>query len=101
MNPHTQIKLFGMEKFFMEIVDLYKKGELPNKILLSGNKGLGKCTLAYHIINYILSINEEHKYDVNNYTINEDNRSYNLIKKNCHTNFYLVDLIDEKKKYRN
>ena len=30
--------------------------KFPNKILLSGQKGSGKCTMAYHLINFILSI---------------------------------------------
>ena len=30
-------------------------------------------------------------------SINVENRSYKLIQNNCHPNFYLIDLIDEKK----
>ena len=55
----NQTKLYGLESFFNELKNLYDKGKLPNKILLSGLKGLGKCTLAYHLINYVLSIDEE------------------------------------------
>lgn len=97
MKPSTQSELFGMEKFFNEIINLYNKKKLPNKILLTGNKGLGKSTLAYHLINYILSNNEDHKYDTDNFKINENNKSFILLKKNCHPNFYLIDLVDEKK----
>ena len=70
---------------------------MPNKILLSGKKGLGKSTLAYHIINYILSSDENYKYDINNLKINKDNRSFKLLQNKSHPNFYLIDLIDEKK----
>ena len=56
---NNQTKLYGLESFFNELKDLYDKGKLPNKILLSGLKGIGKCTLAYHLINYVLSIDEE------------------------------------------
>ena len=76
MKPSTQSELFGMEKFFNEIINLYNKKKLPNKILLTGNKGLGKSTLAYHLINYILSNNEDHKYDTDNFKINENNKSF-------------------------
>ena len=34
---------------------------MPSKILLSGKRGLGKSTLAYHIINYQQAIDEEFK----------------------------------------
>ena len=52
---------------------------MPPKILLSGKKGMGKSTLAYHIINYILSENEEFKYDVNKLTINVENKSFGFL----------------------
>ena len=56
MLPVKQIKLLWIDKnFFNEIINLIKTKKLPNKILLSGQKGIGKSTLAYHIINYIFS----------------------------------------------
>ena len=81
----------------MEIVGLYKQKKMPNKILLSGKKGLGKSTLAYHLINYVLSENEEFKYNLENFIINKDNRSHKLLQNNSHPNFYLIDLLTDKK----
>ena len=86
-----------MENFFNELVVLYKRKKIPNKILLSGKKGSGKSTLAYHLINYILSKNEEHKYNLKNFCINKDNKSYKLLQNNSHPNFYLIGLLTEKK----
>ncbi|MDB9807784.1 AAA family ATPase [Candidatus Pelagibacter sp.] len=86
-----------MNKFFNDIKELYDKKKMPNKILLSGKKGLGKSTLAYHIINYILSVDEDFKYDEVNFNININNRSFKLLQNHTHPNFYLIDLIDEKK----
>jgi len=90
-------RLYGMKFYFNELINLYKKNKMPNKILFSGKKGVGKSTLAYHIINYILSENEECKYDKKELIINKDNKSYKLLQNNTHPNFYLIDLIDEKK----
>ena len=90
-------KLYGMDLFFNEITNLYINKRMPTQILLSGKKGLGKSTLAYHIINYILSIGEEFKYDYINFIINENNRSFKLLQNNSHPNFYLIDLLDDKK----
>ena len=95
-KPSESTDLFGMNRHFNEITRLYNKGNMPNKILLSGKKGLGKSTLAYHIINYILSLNEDHKYDLNNCKIHEENKSYKLVQNYSHPNFYLIDLIDNK-----
>ena len=90
-------RLYGMKFYFNELINLYKENKMPNKILFSGKKGVGKSTLAYHIINYILSENEESKYDKKELIINKDNKSYKLLQNNTHPNFYLIDLIDEKK----
>ena len=86
-----------MNNFFNEIIALHDEKKMPNKILLSGKKGIGKSTLAYHIINCILSKNEDSKYNLNEFIINEDNRSFKLLKNNSHPNFYLIDLLNEKK----
>ena len=96
-KPSENTKLYGMDHFFNEIAKLYIEKKMPTKILLSGKKGLGKSTLAYHIINYILSLEEEFKYDSSNFIINENNRSYKLLNNNTHPNFYLIDLLKEKK----
>jgi len=97
LKPSENTKIYGMENFFNQLVGLYKQNKLPNKILLSGKKGLGKSTLSYHLINYILSENEEHKYNLENLNISKDNRSYKLLQNNSHPNFYLIDLLIEKK----
>ncbi|MDC1050153.1 DNA polymerase III, partial [Candidatus Pelagibacter sp.] len=97
LKPSENTKIFGMENFFNELVLLYNQKKMPNKIILSGKKGLGKSTLAYHLVNYILSENEEYKYNLENFSINNNNRSYKLLQNNSHPNFYLIDLLTEKK----
>ena len=81
-KPSENINLYGMNHFFDEITRLYNEKKMPNKILLSGKKGLGKSTLAYHIINYILSADEAFKYDSSNLIINENNKSFKLLQNN-------------------
>ena len=97
LKPSENTKIYGMEFFFNELVGLYKQKKIPNTILLSGKKGSGKSTLAYHLINYILSEDEEYKYNLENFSINKDNKSYKLLQNNSHPNFYLIDLLTEKK----
>ena len=97
IKPSANIKLYGMAKFFNEITKLYILKKMPSKILLSGKKGLGKSTLAYHIINWVLSEKEELKYDLKNFTINNKNRSFKLVQNSTHPNFYLIDLLNDKK----
>ncbi len=97
LKPSENTQIYGMNTFFNEIASLYNKNKMPNKILLSGKKGLGKSTLAYHIINYILSNIEDFKYDLSKFRINKENRSFKLVQNNSHPNFYLIDLLDKKK----
>ena len=91
-NSSSQKKLFGYEKEFDDLVFLYTQNNFPNKIILKGKKGIGKCTFAYHLINYIFSINENNSYDLKNKLINESNYSYKCVLDNIHPNFFLIDL---------
>ena len=93
----NQLKLYGLEDYLNELINLYDDKKLPNKILLSGQKGIGKCTLAYHLINYILSKDEEFPYDLNSSSINRENRSYKLIQNGSNMNFALIDILTDKK----
>tara|TARA_Y100000591_G_scaffold133892_1_gene114795 strand:- start:537 stop:1457 length:921 start_codon:yes stop_codon:yes gene_type:complete len=96
-RPENQLILFGLKKFLNELIYLYEQKKLPNKILLSGQKGLGKCTMAYHLINYALSEGEEFSYNTNQNEINPLNRSYKLIQNNSNTNFDLIDVSSDKR----
>ena len=91
LNPKSQLDLFGYNKLFDSFITLYKKKKLPNVMLFSGAKGLGKATFAYHVINYILSIGEDNKYLSENFKINPDNVSFKLLQNNMHPNFFLLD----------
>ena len=99
MNLKTvnQLSLYGHHLEFLNFIELYKSQKLPNKILLSGEKGIGKSTLAYHIINHILSIDEDNSYDLINFKINPDNRSFKLILNKSNPNFILIDIDEDKK----
>ena len=97
LSTSTQINLFGLNNFFLELTNLFDQKKFPNKILLSGEKGSGKCTLAYHIINYILSKDEDFAYDKENFLINEQNKSFKLIQNRSNPNFNLIDISEDKK----
>ena len=97
LNPINQLLLYGHHSEFSNFIELYKNKKLPNKILLSGEKGIGKSTLAYHIINHILSIDEDYSYDLKNFRIDPDNKSFKLILNKSNPNFVSIDIDDDKK----
>ena len=96
ITSSNNINLFGYKYLFSNLIEIYKGNTLPRKIIFSGNNGIGKCTLAYHLTNYILSINEEKKYNFDENVILKNNYSYNLITKNSHPNFFLISSVDDK-----
>ena len=97
LNPSNQLSLFGHHSDFQNFQNLYLDKRLPNKILLSGEKGIGKSTLGYHLVNFILSKDEDLSYDVKNFLINPENKSFKLIINKSNPNFISIDVIDDKK----
>jgi DNA polymerase-3 subunit delta' len=97
LAPINQTKLFGLDKFITKFFQLYDSDNLPNKILLSGQKGLGKSTLAYHLINYVLSKDEVSKYDVDNFKINTDNKTFKTILNGSNPNLSIIDIDIDKR----
>ena len=97
LEPSSQLNLFSHREEFQKLINLYKNNNLPNKILFSGEKGIGKCTLAYHLINYILSSNEDFSYDLDSLKIIPDNKSFKLVQNKSNPNFILVDIQEERK----
>ena len=61
-NPFKSTKLISLEKYFDEMVKLYKSNTFPKVLLLNGKKGIGKFTLVFHFLNYVFSKIE--KYEV-------------------------------------
>ena len=99
IKPINQLNLYGYSFYFNLFIKLFKEVKIPSTILLNGTKGLGKSTFIYHFINYIFSQNEDKKYDISQKRINENNRSYKLVNKNIHPNFFFP--INECRKKRN
>ncbi len=97
MEPITQTKLYEYSDLFSLLIRLQNDSRLPNKFIISGRKGIGKSTFAYHFVNYLFSKDEENKYNLRNFEINKNNRSYNLVKKKTHPNFLVIDIFENKK----
>ena len=96
ITPILQTKLFNHDTTFLELIKIYKENKLPNKIILSGKSGIGKSTTAYHFINYIFSKDEEFKYNLDEFEINNSNKSFNLVKNNSHPNLCSISLQEDK-----
>ena len=89
--------LYGYNQEFDFLVDIYNKKNLPNKILFSGKKGIGKSLFASHLINFIFSKNEHNAYDLNKKLIHNSNRSFRLTENRTHPNFFYINKKNDKK----
>ena len=96
-DSKKQTHLYNYKNEFNYFIDMFSNNKLPNKILIKGKKGIGKCTFAYHFINYIFSKNEKNSYDINNLKINEKNKNYILLNESVHPNIFIIDLEEKKK----
>ena len=73
--------LIGHESYLEKFVTLYENNKLPNKILLSGKKGIGKSLLAKEFL----------------YKIFISNNDYELIKNKSHPNVLNIKKNNDKK----
>ena len=97
LEPINQKKLFGLDKYLDELIKVYEAGTYPTKLLLSGLKGSGKSTLAYHFINYVLSQDEDVRYDKKKFEINPESPSFKTILNQSNPNVSIIDIKSEKK----
>ena len=51
---HYSLKLFSYKNLFNDLVNLEIKKKLPSRIIFSGNEGIGKSTLSFHLTNYLI-----------------------------------------------
>ena len=90
INPKNQVNLYGYKNYFDSFKNLFEKDKLPNTILVSGPKGIGKSTFIYHFINYLLSKDEKNSYSYEDFKINQENSTFKLIQNDTHPNFFLL-----------
>jgi DNA polymerase-3 subunit delta' len=93
----SQKLLYGHNDLFKNLTSLFKMKKLPNKIIFSGQDGVGKATFIYHLINFILSSQEENPYNFSEKEINEMNKSYLDLINNVNFNLKLLKVDDYKK----
>jgi len=93
----SQRFLYGHDNLFKKLTKLFKINKLPNKIIFSGPDGVGKATFVYHLINIILSNQEDNSYNFHQKEINENNKSYLDLISNINYNFKHLKIDDYKK----
>jgi len=88
-NPINSTKLFGYNDYFNTLKKLYENKKFPKVTLLTGEKGCGKFTLVFHLVNFIFT-EKKRSYDLKNLTINTESNFYKKILSNVNENFNYI-----------
>ena len=96
-KPLYQNKLIGFENEFNELLNIYEGERAPSGVILYGKNGIGKKTFIFHLINSILSKNENGEYNRKEKIIDINNPSYKLALNDVHPNLFIVDIKEDKK----
>tara|TARA_B100000575_G_C23106436_1_gene638638 strand:- start:623 stop:1558 length:936 start_codon:yes stop_codon:yes gene_type:complete len=80
-------KLFGLDKDFNFLVNLYKSNKLPKISLFSGSKGVGKSTLINH---FLFSIFDTENYDLTNKSLSVTSNFFTQFKNNIFSNIIYI-----------
>ena len=90
-------KLIGHQTLFRNLIYLDQIQNFPNKILISGPKGIGKKTLINHFLNYFYSKKYDKVYDLKKNEFKLNNNLSKLISANSHPNIFKIKKNKDKK----
>ena len=92
-NSKNSLNLYGLEKDFNFLSNLYSTKKLPNVLMLSGSKGCGKSTLINH---FLFSIFDSVNYDRDKLKISDSSKLLKQLKNNIFQNIIYLQGSDFK-----
>ncbi len=87
-DPKNSMSLFGLSEKFNFISKLYLKKNLPNVLMLTGNKGSGKSTLINH---FLYSIFDVKNYNKTLFNFSENSNFLNQFRNNINSNIIYIE----------
>ncbi len=87
-NPKKTMRLVGLDKNFNFFKKLILEKKFPRALIFSGDKGLGKSTLIFHLMHYYFN---KDNYDEKNYLIIKENNIFNQINENLYPGIIYLD----------
>ena len=82
--PEVSARLFGLDKKLTMLANLYKLKKFPKVLMLTGDKGVGKFTLACHFLHFVF---DQENYDLKDNIIN-DKTDFHLKYQTCPGNHF-------------
>ena len=92
-DSKNSLNLFGLEKDFNFLSNLYSKKKLPKVLMLSGLKGTGKLTLINH---FLFSVFDEANYDKEKFKISNSSKLLKELNNNIFQNIIYFQASDFK-----
>ncbi len=89
-HPRETEKLFGHKQQLKQILDSWHSGRMHHAWILSGATGIGKATLAYHIVRIILNHDTNSNQPPSLSSPSADSDVYRQIKALSHPNLLLI-----------
>ena len=75
-DPRKSLNLFDLKEKFIALKQLIVQNKLPKVLMLTGDKGLGKSTLIFHLMHYYF---DKNNYDEINKKINNSSFHYEFL----------------------
>ena len=92
-DPKKSLNLFGINRDFDFLKNLYIKKKLPKVLMLSGKKGSGKSTIINHLMYYIF---DKENYNLDKYELNSNTFFYSQFLNNFYSNIIYLSGSDYK-----
>ena len=89
-------RLISLDKYLMEMIDIYNLKKFPKVLLLNGKKGIGKFTLVIHFLNYIFTKHKENTYDLDAKKINTESIFYKQLVNQASLDVLLITAEEKK-----
>lgn len=99
LPPHQHQHLYGHADTVRKLKDAYDSGKLHHTLIFSGAEGIGKETLAYHLIRYGLAFPDGNPQQ-NDFTIPNNHRVNAQITAGSHPNLFVIQPVYDDKKQR-
>ena len=93
INPRYSTQLYGLDLEFDKLSNLLLNENLPNVIVLTGEKGIGKFTLINHLV---ISYFDKENYDFLNKRIINKNNFFENLSRNLISNVIFLESNDFK-----
>ena len=101
MEPRNQEKLIGHSDAEVDLINALKSQRFHHAWILSGNRGIGKATLAYRLARYILSDIKENDEIKKNLNVPRDSDVFKRVASSSHSDLMTIEReINEKGQLR-